>query len=154
VINLATEREHLLRRDAEWAEVALEGHDIERILSYWTDDAVVLAPGLPRVSGKAALREYVQGSNAIPGFAITWESKDAVLSPDGQLAYLFSRKCGYAERRRWNTDDDVRTGGNDLAARVDGECAAPSIFGMLNRLNPGLTTCRVRRISLIGPRPI
>ena len=93
MINLATEREHLLRRDAEWAEVALEGHDIERILSYWTDDAVVLAPGLPRVSGKAALREYVQGSMRIPGFAITWESKDAVLSPDGQLAYLFSRNA-------------------------------------------------------------
>jgi ketosteroid isomerase-like protein len=93
VMNLATERERLLRRDAEWAEIALEGQDVERILSYWTDDAVVLAPGLPRVSGKAALREYVQGSMRIPGFKITWESKEAVLSPDGQLAYIFSRNA-------------------------------------------------------------
>ena len=90
-MNLATEKERLLRRDAEWAEVASEGLDVERILSYWTDDAVVMAPGLPQVSGKAALREYVQGSMRIPGFKITWESKDAMLSPDGQLGYIFSR---------------------------------------------------------------
>ena len=90
-MNIAAERERLLRRDAEWAELALEGHDVDRILSYWTDDAVVLPPGLPRVAGKAALREYVQSSMRIPGFKITWESKDATLSPDGQVGYLFSR---------------------------------------------------------------
>lgn len=85
------EKEHLLRRDAEWAKVAYEGRDVDRILSYWTDDAIVLPPGLPSVVGKAALRQYVEGSMQIPGFRITWESKDAMLSPDGQLAYLMSR---------------------------------------------------------------
>ncbi len=92
-MNLVAEKERLLRRDAEWAEIAFEGQDVERILSYWTDDAVVLAPGLQRISGKAALREYVQGSMRIPGFKITWESKEAELSPDGQLAYVFSRNA-------------------------------------------------------------
>jgi ketosteroid isomerase-like protein len=29
----------------------------------------------------------------IPGFKITWESKEAVLSPDGQLGYIFSRNA-------------------------------------------------------------
>jgi len=92
-MNVAAEKERLLRRDAEWAEVATEGHDVDRILSYWTDDAVVLPPGLPSIIGKAALRQYVEGSMRIPGFRITWESKDVALSSDGRLAYMFSRNA-------------------------------------------------------------
>jgi ketosteroid isomerase-like protein len=86
------EREHkrLLQRDAEWAALASEGQDLERILSFWTDDARVYAPGLPVFSGKAALRSYVEGALAIPGFHITWSTSEASLSPDGQLAYLLS----------------------------------------------------------------
>ena len=92
-MNIAADKERLLRRDAEWAEVASEGRDVELILSYWTEDAVVLPPGLPPVVGKAALRQYVEGSMQIPGFRITWESKDVTLSPDGRLAYMFSRNA-------------------------------------------------------------
>jgi ketosteroid isomerase-like protein len=90
-MNIAAEKERLLRRDSEWAHAASEGRDVDHILSYWTDDAVVLPPGLPPVVGKAALRQYVEGSMQIPGFRITWESKDVTFSPDGQLAYMFSR---------------------------------------------------------------
>lgn len=92
-MSLTTEKERLLRRDAEWAKVASEGREVERILSYWTEDAVVIAPGLPAVVGKAALRQYVEGSMQIPGFKITWTSTDVTLSPDGQLAYMFSRNA-------------------------------------------------------------
>src|SRR5688572_11792477 len=92
-MDLAAERTRLLRRDAEWAEAAAEGRDVERILSYWTEDAVVLAPGLPEVVGKESLRRYVEGSMQIPGFRITWTSEDATLSPDGNLAYMFSRNA-------------------------------------------------------------
>ena len=54
-MDLAAERTRLLRRDAEWALAAAEGRDIEKVLSYWTDDAVVFPPGLPAVVGKIAL---------------------------------------------------------------------------------------------------
>jgi ketosteroid isomerase-like protein len=90
-MDLALEKKRLLERDAEWAALASEGGDIERILSFWTNDAVVLAPNLPEVKGKDALREYVQGSLQIPGFNITWSSTDATFSPDGNLGYLFSK---------------------------------------------------------------
>lgn len=92
-MDLAAERTRLLQRDADWAVVASEGSDLERILSYWTDDAVVLAPGLPVVVGKDALRLYVQGSMQIPGFRITWTSTDVTLSPDGNLAYMFGKNA-------------------------------------------------------------
>jgi ketosteroid isomerase-like protein len=87
-MDLATEKSKLLQRDAEWSALASEGRDIERILSYWTDDAIVLPPGLPAIVGKPALRQYVQASLQIPGFQISWVSSDAILSPDGNQAYL------------------------------------------------------------------
>ena len=86
----SSEKANVLRRDAEWAALASKGSDIEAILSYWTDDAVVIPPGQPSIVGKAALREYVKASLQIPGFSISWKSSDAVLSPDGRMAYL----CG------------------------------------------------------------
>ena len=92
-MDLASEKTRLLQRDADWAAAAAEGRDFERVVSYWTDDAVVLGPGLPAVVGKDALREYVQGSMQIPGFRISWTTSDVTLSPDGKLAYMFSRNA-------------------------------------------------------------
>ena len=92
-MNLTAEKERLLRRDAEWAKAAFESGDVDRIISYWTEDAVVLPPGLPAVVGKAALREYVEGSMRVPGFKINWASTDVTFSPDGHLAYMFSRNA-------------------------------------------------------------
>jgi ketosteroid isomerase-like protein len=88
-MNLAAEKTLLLKRDAEWAMTASEGRDLERILSYWTDDAIVMPPGLPAVIGKTALREYVQASMNLPGFRISWTSTEVVLAPDLNLAYMF-----------------------------------------------------------------
>jgi ketosteroid isomerase-like protein len=85
----ATEAERLLKRDAEWAALASEGLDIDRILSYWSDDAVVFAPGLPPIVGNAALRAYVENSFRIPNFKISWKSSEVHFSPDLKLAYMF-----------------------------------------------------------------
>src|SRR5437764_4538130 len=58
----ATEEAKLLRRDAEWADLATKGKEIDKIVSYWTDDAVIIMPGQPIVEGKAAIRAYVASS--------------------------------------------------------------------------------------------
>jgi ketosteroid isomerase-like protein len=89
-MDLERERKRLLQRDADWAALSSSGQDVDRILSFWTEDARVFAPGMPALSGKAALRSYVEGALAIPGFHITWTTSEASLSPDGQLAYLLS----------------------------------------------------------------
>src|SRR5437867_999302 len=89
-MDLISERTKLLQRDAEWAALASEGSEVEAILSYWTDDAVVLPPGLPAVIGKTALREYILGSLQVPGLNITWASTDVAFSLDRNLAYMFS----------------------------------------------------------------
>jgi ketosteroid isomerase-like protein len=92
-MDLERERQRLLELDQEWAALAAAGQDVERILSFWTDDARIYPPGMPTVSGKAALRRYVEGALAVPGFHIRWTSSEATLSPDGQLAYVFSNNA-------------------------------------------------------------
>ena len=78
----------LMQRDAEWADLATAGKDVEKILSYWTDDAVVMEPGQPAVEGKQAIRAYVTQSLSTPGFKIHWVSQKPTFSPDGKMAYM------------------------------------------------------------------
>ena len=80
----------LLKRDAEWADTAFAGKDAEKTASYWSDDAVVIAPGQPVIEGKAAIRAFVADSFQTPGFRIHWKSEAAAFSPDGKLAYMRS----------------------------------------------------------------
>lgn len=82
------EGKKLLQRDAEWSQAASEGKDIEKILSYWSDDAKIFEPGQPVYQGKAAIRKYVSDSQKIPGFKIHWVSQEPVFSPDGKMAYM------------------------------------------------------------------
>jgi ketosteroid isomerase-like protein len=84
----AAEGQKLLRRDAEWADLATAGKDIEKIVSYWSDDAVLIFPGQPVLEGKAAIRAYVTASLNTPGFKIHWVSQAPVFSPDGKFAYM------------------------------------------------------------------
>ncbi len=84
----ATEETKLLRRDAEWADLATAGKDVDKIVSYWTDDAVVIQPGQPVVEGKAAIRAYVVSCFSNPVFKIHWRSSKVTFSPDGKMAYM------------------------------------------------------------------
>jgi ketosteroid isomerase-like protein len=82
------EQARLLQRDAEWADLASAGKDVDKIVSYWSDDAVLIFPGQPVLEGKRAIRAYVEASLKTPGFKIHWLSEKPVFSPDGQLAYM------------------------------------------------------------------
>lgn len=84
----ATEQAKLLRRDAEWADLASTGKDVEKIVSYWSDDAILVFPGQPLLEGKSAIRAYVEASLKTPGFKIHGVSEKPVFSPDGKLAYM------------------------------------------------------------------
>lgn len=105
--------ESLLDRDREWAEAAREGKDIDLILSYWTDDAVVMPSGQATVTGKQELRDYVAASLAIPGFQISWESDRVEFSPDGNLAYMFSRN-----NVKFNTSDGTSVNSSGRALTI------------------------------------
>ena len=84
----AEEEAKLLRRDAEWADLARAGKDVDKIVSYWTEDAVLMFPGQPLIEGKAAIRAYVASCVSSPVFKIHWKSSKVTFSPDGKMAYM------------------------------------------------------------------
>ena len=85
-VDVAAERAALARADKAWSEAAVS-KDVERVVSFWTDDATVYPPGQPAVVGKDALRRYVTEGFAIPGFSIRWETRAFEVSASGDMAY-------------------------------------------------------------------
>ena len=76
----------VLRVDAEWLK-AVQARDVDRAVSYWAEDAIVFPPGSPAVSGRAAIREYVEKSFQTPGFSVSWKTASVAVSSSGDMAY-------------------------------------------------------------------
>jgi len=85
-VDLATEEAAIRSTDAHWLAAAA-AHDLERVLPFWADDTTILSPGEPAIVGKEAIRQYVSGAFATPGFSITWRTEKVALSQSGDLAY-------------------------------------------------------------------
>ena len=81
------EADALMQTSRDWAKAAARG-DLERILSYWADDAIVLEPDQHAHIGKAAIRQMVEASMKVPKFSITWGPESAVISKGGDMGYL------------------------------------------------------------------
>ena len=79
-------RSQILQSDADWSRAA-QGRDVDRVLSFWADDAIVMPPGSRAVVGKMAIREFVKKSFQTPGFSISWKTTDVVVSRAGDIAY-------------------------------------------------------------------
>ena len=82
--------EELMDLSRAWSDAFARG-DLEAVLSYWADDATVMAPGQPPIRGKEAIREYIMGTRDIPGFRVCWEPLEAHVAASGDLAYLIER---------------------------------------------------------------
>ena len=86
-VDQKTEGEKVMQVSKEWSQAASTG-DVEKTVSYWADDAVVMSAGQPSLSGKQAIREMVQESYKIPGFRISWQPQTVKVSESGDMAYL------------------------------------------------------------------
>lgn len=84
--DMSPERAALLETRREWSEAIAAG-DLERIFPFWTDDAVIYAAHRPSVRGKVAIREFVRGNRAQPGFSLTSDTFALEISRSGDLAY-------------------------------------------------------------------
>lgn len=86
-VDVNKEGEKLMQLSKEWSKSA-SSRDVEKTLSFWTDDAVVISAGQPILKGKNAIRQMVEGSYKNPSFKISWEPKSAEISKSGDLGYL------------------------------------------------------------------
>jgi uncharacterized protein (TIGR02246 family) len=67
--------------DAAWAKSASTKNAAD-FVSYYTDDAVVMAPGAPIVKGKTAITEVFTGMVKDPVFALTFSPMSIDVSGD------------------------------------------------------------------------
>ena len=57
----------------EWSQAASAG-DVDKIVSYWADDAVIISAGQPVLNGKQAIRKMVEESYKMLGSFIPCSS--------------------------------------------------------------------------------
>lgn len=83
-VNVEQERNALMEQDRAWSQTTKE---LEKFLTYYAPDASVYAPGMPIVTGSAAIRETFTKLTSMPGFSLQWTVAKADVSTSGDLGY-------------------------------------------------------------------
>lgn len=82
-------RVELLATDAAWLDAAGAGN-VDQIVAFWTDDAVIDPPGdVPAIVGKTAIHDLVAQRRQHPSYSITWQTTDAWVSADGSTGCTY-----------------------------------------------------------------
>lgn len=71
--------------DAEWSAAA-GAKDLDKTVSYYSDDAVVLPPNAPSATTKQAIRSAWKELLTSPGVAISWTATKVEVAKSGDLA--------------------------------------------------------------------
>jgi uncharacterized protein (TIGR02246 family) len=83
-----TKIEQALRdADAAWAKAAA-AKDLDKTVSFYSDDATVLPANAPAVTTKDGIRKTWQDLLASPGMAISWQTTKVEVAKSGDLACL------------------------------------------------------------------
>jgi uncharacterized protein (TIGR02246 family) len=78
-------------RDAEKAWVAAsQAKDPDKFAAFYTDDAVLMLPDAPEMSGKAAIHDAIASFMKDPAFALSFETKAVEVARSGDMAYELS----------------------------------------------------------------
>jgi len=72
--------------ETDWNK-ALAAKDVERIVSYYSDDASLFPPNRPIVTGKEAIRASWTKSLAAPGLSLSIQTVKVEVARSGDLAY-------------------------------------------------------------------
>jgi len=86
------DEEILLNIWRDWPKLAATG-ETDKILTYWADDAIIMSPGQPTISGIKDIRNMIDGSKNIPGFKMVWDPEpiSITLSKCRDLAYIIGK---------------------------------------------------------------
>jgi ketosteroid isomerase-like protein len=76
----------LVELDEAWAATAVRG-DVDAIMAFWTEDAVLYPEGQPPLYGKRAIREFIERRHSKPGYRISWTPSCAGIEPFAGMGY-------------------------------------------------------------------
>jgi uncharacterized protein (TIGR02246 family) len=72
--------------EGQWSEAA-GAKDLEKTVSFYSDDAIVMAANAPIATTKEAIRNIWKGLFDSPGAAISWKPSKVEVSKSGDMAY-------------------------------------------------------------------
>ena len=75
--------------EADWLKAA-KAKDLSGFVSFYAEDAALMAPNAPVATG-AAIQQSLGQLFALPGFSLTFESTKIVVAGSGDLAYTQGR---------------------------------------------------------------
>jgi uncharacterized protein (TIGR02246 family) len=84
-----TRDERAIREVEAEAAKAAAAKDLERYVSAYADDAVLLFPNAPLVTGKEAIRKMTEALFRTPGFSLSFQTAKVEVSRAGDLAYTY-----------------------------------------------------------------
>ena len=82
----AADEARIKELDAQWSKAAM-ANDLDGTVSYYADDAEMLAPNAPIASGKPAIRT-LWSAMLSPEVSVSWQASKVEVARSGDLAYL------------------------------------------------------------------
>ncbi|RIA09204.1 uncharacterized protein (TIGR02246 family) [Flavobacteriaceae bacterium MAR_2010_72] len=89
-VDTEKEGQKLMQLSREWSKSAATDN-IDKTVSYWSDDAIFISSGQPTLEGKQNIRQMVESMSKIPGFTISWEPISVSVSESGDMAYMIEK---------------------------------------------------------------
>jgi len=82
-----TDEAALRKLDDEWSKAA-GSRDVEKTISYYSDDAVVMPPNIATLTGKEPIRTLWKSMLGSPDFSGGWKASKVEVARSGDLAYV------------------------------------------------------------------
>jgi ketosteroid isomerase-like protein len=84
-VHAAGDEQTLRDLDAQWSAAAAS-KNVDKTVSYYSDDAMVLPPNGPTAATKDAVRKVWNDALTAPGVSISWKAVKVEVSKSGDLA--------------------------------------------------------------------
>jgi ketosteroid isomerase-like protein len=86
--NIKSEQEELIKTDKAWS-LAASTNDMEKLWSFWEDDARILMSSDRTVKGIDQINRFTTEARKDPNFEISWEVQGAEVSENADMGYTF-----------------------------------------------------------------
>ena len=80
----------ILAADGAWSRAA-GAKDLEMTVSFYAEDAVLLAPNVPAAEGHAAIRAVWSEEFKDPAYSISWHTEKVTVARSGELGFARGR---------------------------------------------------------------
>lgn len=83
----AADEAALKKLDDEWSR-AVGARDVEKTVSFYSDDAVMMPPDIPTLTGREPIRALWRSMLESPSFSGGWQATKIEVARSGDLAYV------------------------------------------------------------------